>query len=252
MGKFIKIRNRITGKELQIDTKMDRYRRMSQAFINSLKLEARFLKHITLTQSYEQYKPRMLKNLLMALRRRYPNTIYIWCVEIQEERLKKYGEAVLHWHILTAFQYDVGLNFGAEDIEKIVSYWKFGGVQVSAVRKPSVSYLLKYMTKALNTPIEYNVRRMGSSKLPGYLRQSWKKLSLAINTLTSRGMPLNQWEDCLSWDYRGGFVVVDHEIRLRRGRLCRFKNKFYVYKHPKTDWYVTVEDDMVPAGVEDE
>lgn len=41
-----------------------------------------------------------------------------------------------------------------------------------------------------------------------------------------------------------GGGVVDNEIRLRRGKLMRFKEKFYVYRHPQTDWLVLSQGDL--------
>jgi len=234
---LLTIENKITGQRVVIDTSRSRYIKMSQGFMNMLRLEARFLKHITLTQAKESYKPSILNNFFMAMKKRFGKFICIWSIEVQEERFKKYGDKVLHWHCLVGFDYNIGLDFGAEDIKKISSYWKYGGCEIVPVRRPSVRYLMKYITKALNSDVDFKIRRMGCSSIPSFYRQSWKKLAPAIDRLTSKGLPLSQF-DSLLWDYRGGFVVVDEKIKLCRSEIRRFKEKYYVYRHPKTEWFL--------------
>ena len=250
---MLTIEHKITGQRVVIDPSRSRYIKMSQGFINMLRLEGRFLKHITLTQTKESYKPRILNSFMMALKKRYGKFLYIWSVEIQEKRFIKYGDKVLHWHCLIGFDYNIGLDFGGEDIRKIVSYWKHGGCEIVPVEKPSVGYLMKYITKALDADVDFKIRRMGCSRIPSLYRQSWKKLAPAIVMLTSKGLPLSQWEDVLDWDHRGGYVVYDYEIRMRRSGLYKKNHKFYPYRHPKSDWSVISKGDLVNvenAGVE--
>ena len=246
---MLTIENKITGQRVVIDPSRSRYIKMSQGFINMLRLEGRFLKHITLTQTKESYKPRILNSFMMALKKRYGKFLYIWSVEIQEKRFIKYGDKVLHWHCLIGFDYNIGLDFGGEDIRKIASYWKHGGCEIVPVKKPSVRYLMKYITKALNADVDFKIRRMGCSSLPSFYRQSWKKLAPAIEALTSKGLPLHQF-DFFYWDYRGGFVVYDYEICRRRhgNRLFKKNYRFYFYRHPKSDWSVVGQGDLVNVG----
>lgn len=243
-SRYINVYNKHTGQTIVIDRYFSKYLKMSQGFMNMLRLECRFLKHITLTQAKESYSPKILNNFMMALKKRFGKFLYIWSVEVQEKRFEKYGDKVLHWHIMVAFDYNIGLDFGADDIRKIASYWKYGGCEVSAVRRPSVGYLMKYITKSLNADVGFQIKRMACSRISSFYRQSWKKLAPAIDRLTTQGLPLEQWQSVLSWDYRGGFVVVDEEVRIRRGRLQRMKEKFYVYRHPQSEWSLLGGCDM--------
>ena len=79
-----KIRNIETGEEIVIDIRETRYKRICLGFLNKLKLETKFLKHIILTQKEENYKPSILNYFLTKMRKYYKNSIYIWTVEDQE------------------------------------------------------------------------------------------------------------------------------------------------------------------------
>lgn len=182
---LIKLRHIETGEEIVLETKMTRYRKICLGFLNTLKQEQKFLKHIILTQREENYKPRILHNFVTMMKRRYKNAIYVWTVETQER-------GVLHWHMIYGFDWET--DFGKEDIERIQRYWKYGSVEIVPIRKLNFSYLLKYITKALNcSESEENVlsqvRRIGSSMIDGYLKQSWKRVIRAIGWFYNAGYP---------------------------------------------------------------
>ena len=182
-----------TLEEAIIDIDMSRYKKLSMGFMNSLKFDKRFCKHIILTQAKESYKPNHLNNFFNCMRRYYGDLIYIWTSEIQEERFKDTGEAVLHWHIICGF--DWGIDFGAEDVLRIQKYWKYGTVRIIPVRRPSVGYLMKYITKSLSDQVETRVRRVGSSAIAGWLRQSWTRLVDAINFFLPKGVTVDMFDD---------------------------------------------------------
>ena len=181
--RYMKIMNYDTMEEAIINLDWSRYKKLSMGFMNSLKFNKRFCKHIILTQAKESFEPKHLNYFFSAMRRYYGELIYIWTSEIQEERFKDTGEAVLHWHIICGF--DWGIDFDGEDVLRIQKYWKFGMVRVIPVRRPSVGYLMKYITKSLGAVVEGRVRRVGSSAIAGWLRQSWTRLVDAIYFFSS-------------------------------------------------------------------
>src|SRR4030042_73804 len=108
------IKNSVTGEEGIIDLRMSRYKKIMRGFLNSLKLKPMVVKHIVLGQCVESYRPTLLNNFLNYVRRYYGEIVYVWTVEVQGKRLEKYGEAVLHWHLLIAFEW--GTEFTKDDI----------------------------------------------------------------------------------------------------------------------------------------
>ena len=179
-ARYFKVRNQ-DGEEIVIDRydNTRNYKRMGRAFCNFTKMNGLlFIKHITLTQAKESYKPNILHPFFMALRKRYGRIAYIWTAEIQEERREKYGDVVLHWHVVVAFEPDV--HFGKEDILKIQSYWKYGNVDIKPVKKLNLGYIMKYIQKSLDTPlIEYQglkVRKISMSRIPQLYRHCKEKM----------------------------------------------------------------------------
>ena len=108
----------------------------------------------------------------MSLKKRYGKIVDIWCIEIQEERKIKYGGSVLHWHLVVAFEPDT--VFDKEDILKIQSYWVYGNVDIRPINRLSLNYIMKYITKTLNSPMEelYKMRKIGMSRIPQMYRYS--------------------------------------------------------------------------------
>ena len=235
MARYIEVMNCSTGAKAFIDTYRSKYERMGKGFMNQLRLNGGFVKHIILTQDEEHYEPRIINNFMMAMKKRFGKLHYIWTVEVQEERLEKYGVAVLHWHILVAFPPGTWFDKEGEDIKKIQSYWKYGNdsnsVEIRSVRKPTLSYLMKYVGKALCSPVAAKVRRIGSSFIAGYLRQSWKRLQAVIEDLVCGGYcSLDSLRD-YEWSRSGSaFFVFFDEF----GRKCRHK----IYSSQPSPWTV--------------
>lgn len=218
--RYIKIQHSVTGEEAIIDTYMSRYRRLGMGFLNSLKLTPRFVKHITLTQKVESYKPNILNPFFVKLRRYYGDVVYIWTAEVQEGRAEKHGERVLHWHVLMGFDY--GIDFGKEDIARLQLYWKYGNLDVKPLRRANLSYLMKYMSKALGIGIDASVRRIGSSQIAGYLRQSWGKVSGAIQFFLDFGQFLDVFS-MFKWSHRGASANFEGQ-------------KVWFYRYPSSLW----------------
>jgi|WetSurMetagenome_2_1015567.scaffolds.fasta_scaffold00012_29 hypothetical protein len=159
------------GEVVLIDRKVSlgNYKRMARGFENYTKMNGyTYYKHVTLTQKKESYEPKFLNNFFMALKRRYGRVAYIWCAEVQEERLERTGESVLHYHIVIAFEY--GTEFSREDILKIQSYWKYGNVDIKPVRNRKIlNYIMKYISKSLETPLlcyrGLKVRKIGMTRI---------------------------------------------------------------------------------------
>jgi hypothetical protein len=217
---LIKLRNIETGEEIVLETKMSRYRKICLGFLNTLKQEQKFIKHIILTQREENYKPRILHNFVSYMKRHYKNSLFIWTVESQER-------GVLHWHMIYAFDWDI--SFGKEDIQRIQNYWKYGSVEVVPVRKLNFGYLLKYITKALSNSLGENeefvtdlnkVHRIGSSMIDGYLKQSWKRVIRAIEWFLQFG-----YADLSEFYWQNGKAYLKTEER----------KQVQIYKPPK-EW----------------
>lgn len=222
--RYIEIEHSETGEKLTIDTYVSRYRRLGMGFLNSLKLQPRFVKHITLTQKVESYKPNILNSFFVKLRRYYGDVVYIWTAEIQEKRLEKYGDSVLHWHVMVGFDYDV--DFGRDDIKRLQLYWKYGNLDCKPVRRAGMAYLMKYISKSLNLGFDAKIRRIGSSMIVGFLRMSWNKFQSALTFFLQFGETFELFS-FFKWTYKGAYVNFGSGND--RERVC-------VYKHPATLW----------------
>ena len=234
---YVIIQNSVTGEQAVIDVKMSRYRKISRGFLNSARLNPYFFKHISLDQAKESYKPKHINNFLNCLRRFYGDIIYIWSVEVQEGRLEKYGESVLHWHFIIGFEW--GTQIEKEDILRIQKYWKFGRAQITPVKKLNINYLLKYITKALNSPVEslYKIRKIGTSRIESWLRQSWKAI-LDLYEIFKSALP-GLGIDCLSefyWQNGNAYLWEEWELGGLTGKLKR-----YIYKKPRSKWFKVSE-----------
>jgi hypothetical protein len=214
--RYIILKHKVTGEEIIFNADKASRDRLAKGFLNKVRVKPYFLKHITLTQKHENYRPKILNNFFANMRKYYGESVYIWTVEVQEKRLEKYGEHVLHWHIIYAFNYDV--EFGRDDIFRIQRYWKHGNVDIRPVRKPSMQYLMKYLTKTLEESFS-NVRRIGSSRIEGYWRQGWKTLMIALLFFANAQMSM----DDFYWYKGSAYLYEDHNFK--RGRLYVYERK---------------------------
>jgi len=218
---YLYLRNKKTGEDAVVDLALARYNRIAKGFLNKMRLfPYSYLKHITLTQKEESYHPRILHPFLRAMVKRYGKLHYIWTIEEQER-------GVLHWHLLVCFQDFTA--FGREDIEKIQSYWKYGNVDVRPVRKPSVTYLMKYITKALDEK-HYGLRKIGTSRIEGFFKQSWRYMMRAIDFFVGVGYSLQGMLENFWWHNGDAFLYED----FFRGRG---RGKTYIYKRPR-EWQI--------------
>ncbi len=242
---YIQIKNIHTGELAMIDKSTSRYKRIALGFLNSLKITPKFLKHIILTQSKESYQPKHINNFMSAMRKRYGPLLYVWTVEVQEERLEKYGDAVLHWHLIIGFDTDIEDSFDREDIRKIQSFWKFGdmrnSVEIRRVNRPSISYLMKYMQKALSTSLssEYQIKRISSSRISGWLKQSWTSICRAIDYLIPRGCGMELWDQFV-WQNGNAYGLVFDSYFIN-GKEYTHRVKIPIYKRAPSEWYKTIK-----------
>lgn len=234
---YIYIKNEFTGEEAVIDRKMARSNKIMLGFMNSVRLGCYRVKMITLTQAVESYQPKHINNFLNCVRRRHGAVVYVWTNEIQEERFKKYGERVLHWHILVAFDWETDID--VDEIKRLQRYWKHGTLKVTSASYERTKYLLKYITKSLGTVLEYQykIRRIGSSKIEGWLKQSWKRLLEAWDWF--KRWYSNKGIDALNdfyWQNNNAYFYDEWE-------LCgvKLKRKILVYRKRRTGWYKVSE-----------
>ena len=243
-GRYLLLHNEKTGEDCVIDKVEARHRRLACGYMNLLKMKGYFIKHIILTQGYEQYKPKHINAFMVKMRRYYGKLHYLWTVELQMERLKETGEAVLHWHILLGFP--SGTSIGADDIKRIQNYWKFGdmrnSVEIRPVKNASVNYLMKYITKALDCAVmtQYKIRRIGSSLIPGYLRQGWGKVVKAIQHFASGGVSFSDMNNFF-WQNGNAYLMEDCSV----GGLTVWLKR-WIYRKGKTDWFTVMSFDSLP------
>ena len=242
--RYLLLKNEETGESCMIDTVLARYQKIACGFMNFLRLNPSYCKHIILTQSYEQYKPKHINNFMNQMRRRYGKIAYIWTVEIQEKRLQKYKEAVLHWHLIVGFKMFTDID--DQEIKKIQSFWKYGddrnSVEIRSIKSPSTSYILKYITKALDSPIlsEYRVRKIGTSMIESYLKQSWAKVQRIVSYFAKAGERLENLKNYF-WKNGNAFLWKVEEIG-----GYKIKEKVWIYRKEKSTWFSVIGYNGLP------
>lgn len=102
---------------------------------------------LTLTYANaDGWKPRDLPNLLDHVRkwlaRKGKAMSYVWVAEIQPGRLRRTGEAVIHYHVMLWLPR--GLTLPKPDKQ---GWWPHGSTRIEWVRNP-VGYMAKYSSKA--------------------------------------------------------------------------------------------------------
>jgi hypothetical protein len=228
------ITNSETGETAVIDLRMSRARKIAQGFKNSVRINGLYVKHISLDQAKESYHPKILNNFLNSLKRAFPVVDYVWTVEVQEKRAAKYGDRVLHWHLLVGFEF--GTDIDETAIKRIANFWKYGGCTVRSADLARISYLLKYITKKLDCPVEslYKLRRIGSSQIEGWLKQSFKRIMEAYDWF--KAWYSEKGIDCLSdfyWRNGNAYLYDEWEIG-----GYKFKRPIMVYKKRPSGWYI--------------
>ncbi len=234
--KYIHLKNPDTGQVVKILNKSKKemaYRRLAQGFLNFIKYEVKrpFIKHVTLTQKRENYKPRILDDFRRKLKSRYGKIYSLWVVEVQKERLARSGEAVIHWHMMLVFAKRV--EFGKKDVLAIQKMWKYGNVDIKPVRKASVSYLMKYIGKAFKggdfTQVE-GARRVGASRFSSFYKQSEAKIKKAWDFFKKIGREYTEMVNDYYWENGKCFVQGIDGTGRRSGRVYLYKPARWEFK----------------------
>ena len=218
---YIHLRDKESGRDFYVPRISPLYRRLSQGFLNLVRLRPfSFVKHIVLTQAVESYHPRILNSFFSAIRKKYGKVDYIWTIEEQER-------GVLHWHVIIVF---TEVDFSATDVSCLQGYWKYGHLSVTPVRSLSLTYIMKYITKSIGSSVLFSFRRIGSSRVPAYFRQSWRDLLSAVRFFSDLRMGLDALDSF--WWYNGSaYLVGDQDTG--RGR-------HYVYRRKKLWEFVSI------------
>ena len=105
--------------------------------------------------------------------------MYIKTTEVQEERREKFGDIVLHWHLIVGFSGYT--DFDKSALDTVRNYWEYGNFHVESVTsaRMGIKYIMKYIQKSLDSPVLDlfgNMRRITMSRLPMYFRLQWRYL----------------------------------------------------------------------------
>lgn len=102
---------------------------------------------VTLTYAEANaWKPRHVSDYIAAVRKWFSrltgrSLAYVWVAEIQVEREKRTGDAVLHYHV--CYWLPKGVTMPKADKR---GWWPYGLTRTEVARKP-VAYLMKYASK---------------------------------------------------------------------------------------------------------
>jgi hypothetical protein len=198
------IKNSITNEiiPIQLDAASKSQYRFRRACIGLDRIKNLFgltLYFVTLTVRDENVDAmnRDLNKFLNWLRSRFKrkhfDIYYVWVVELQKKRYRKYGIKALHWHFaivcadgaLPHSEKRGGRMHLVEDgnvitVKDIIKYWGKGDIVFSlrAWSRGVYGYLSKYFAKDYSQLGDYkpewaNLRRFGSSQLRHYAFPKW-------------------------------------------------------------------------------
>ena len=125
---------------------------------------------VTLTyRNPDEWQPRHVSGFVDCLqkwgaREGYGALPYVWSAEIQENRLRVYGDAVVHYHLV------VWLPAGVELPQPDTRGWWKHGMTNREVARNALSYIMKYATKGCGAPYPRGLRLCGYGGLTSMAR----------------------------------------------------------------------------------
>lgn len=114
---------------------------------------------------------RTLQFIDMRLKRMGVDFKYVAVKEIQEERLEKYGEEAVHYHILCFYSKAHAFPSPAE----IAGSWKLGTVKITAPKlRNKLSHIINYIGKYIGKGYEYDSLDFKKSFSASQVKQIYK------------------------------------------------------------------------------
>ena len=146
---------------------------------------------------------------------------YIAVKEIQKERLEKYGEEAVHYHVLCVYS----KPYVFPHAEEIAKSWGLGGVKITAPRlRMGLNKIISYIGKYIGKGYEYEALNFKKSFTASQIRQIYKltpkRLSFVISKYGKKKA------DTLKCTYRKVYEMFDNGFRVVKRLVEEFPSEW--------------------------
>jgi hypothetical protein len=182
-----------------------------------------YVVHLTLTLKKAEseidfkYFHRVTQFIDTRLKRVESDFKYIAVKEIQKERLKKYGEEAVHYHVLCVYS----KPYVFPDVREIAKSWGLGGVKITTPGlRVRVNKIISYIGKYIGKGYEYEALNFKKSFTASQIKQIYKltpkRLSFVIYKYGK------EKADTLKCTYRKVYEMFDNGFRVVKRLIEEF------------------------------
>jgi len=186
-----------------------------------------YVVHLTLTlkeaesEIDSKHLHRVTQFISTRLKRVGSDFKYIAVKEIQQERLEKYGEEAVHYHVLCVYS----KPYVFPNREDIAKSWGLGFVKVSAPKlRVHVKKIIGYIGKYIGKGYEYEALNFKKSFTASQIKQIYKltpkRLSLVISKYGK------EKADTLKCTYRKVYEMFDNGFRVVKRLVEEFPSEW--------------------------
>ncbi len=158
---YRRFRNKITGQIVHIPAgRYGNFLNVVRKVVTYVRynISRYFVAHLTLTlkeaesEIHYEHLHRVLQFIAARLKRAGSDFKYIAVKEIQKERLEKYGEEAIHYHVLCIYS----KAYVFPDGKDICKSWGLGGIKITAPKiRIKVNKIVSYIGKYIGKGYEY-------------------------------------------------------------------------------------------------
>jgi len=205
-------------------------------FLNSVKKMVSYVQynmpkyyviHLTLTlkeaesEIDSKHLHRVTQFISTRLKRVGSDFKYIAVKEIQKERLEKYGEEAVHYHVLCVYS----KPYVFPNREDIAKSWGLGFVKVSAPKlRVHVNKIIGYIGKYIGKGYEYEALNFKKSFTASQIKQIYKLTPKRLSFVISKYG--KEKADALKCTYRKVYEMFDNGFRVVKRLVEEFPSEW--------------------------
>jgi hypothetical protein len=146
---------------------------------------------------------------------------YIAVKEIQKERLEKYGEEAVHYHVLCVYS----KPYVFPRPEEIAKSWRLGGVKITAPRlRVAVNKIISYIGKYIGKGYEFEALNFKKSFTASQIKQIYKLTPQRLSFVISKYG--KEKADTLKCTYRKVYEMFDNGFRVVKRLVEEFPSEW--------------------------
>jgi hypothetical protein len=146
---------------------------------------------------------------------------YIAVKEIQKERLEKYGEEAVHYHVLCVYS----KPYVFPHAEEIAKSWGLGGVKITAPRvRVRVKKIINYIGKYIGNGYEYEALNFKKSFTASQIKQIYKLTTKRLSFVISKYG--KEKAETLKCTYRKVYEMFNNGFRVVKRLVEEFPSEW--------------------------